>query len=43
MNRAAAIAVLMVVPFAFDAPPVRAQAPTPIHESQYPDVDIVYG
>lgn len=43
MKNASAIAVLMVVSIAVDAPPVRAQAPTPIHENQYPDVDIAYG
>jgi len=43
MMRASAIAVLMVVSVAIDAPSIGAQAPTPIHESQYPDVDIAYG
>ena len=43
MTRALAIAVLATVSFAIGAPPVAAQAPTPIHESQYPDVDIAYG
>jgi putative heme-binding domain-containing protein len=43
MTRALAIAVLATTSFALGAPPVAAQAPTPIHESQYPDVDIAYG
>ena len=43
MTRALTIAVLATVSIASGAPAARAQAPTPIHESQYPDVDIAYG
>ena len=43
MTRAFAIAVVAAVSFAIGASTVAAQTTTPLHESQYPDVDIVYG
>ena len=43
MTRAFAIAVLATASFAIGAPTVAAQTTAPLHESQYPDVDIVYG
>jgi len=43
MIRAFAIAVVAAVSFAIGASTVAAQTTTPLHESQYPDVDIVYG
>ena len=41
MTRAFAIAVVAAVSFAIGASTVAAQTTTPLHESQYPDVDIV--
>jgi putative heme-binding domain-containing protein len=43
MTRAFAIAVVAAVSFAIGASTFAAQTTTPLHESQYPDVDIVYG
>jgi putative heme-binding domain-containing protein len=43
MNRVFATAVLAVVVSAIGVRSAAAQATTPIHDAQYPDVDIVYG
>ena len=43
MTRAFAIAAATAVSFAIGASTLAAQTTTPLHESQYPDVDIVYG
>src|SRR6188508_1931 len=43
MNRVFVTAVLAVVVSAIGVRSAAAQATTPIHDAQYPDVDIVYG
>jgi putative heme-binding domain-containing protein len=43
MTRASAIAALAAVCIGISARPATAQGTVPLHESQYPEVDVVYG
>jgi putative heme-binding domain-containing protein len=43
MKRFFGIAILVMLPSVVGRHPVEAQAPTQLHESPYPDVDIQYG
>ena len=43
MNRTFRILILTVIPLAMGSPPLLAQAPTPLHDEQYPAVEIAHG